>query len=79
MNIYTPDLLRVVRRGLAVKDRVDAAIDQCSVVLNLRDSIEEERARAENSTNERQRRIHAHRGASLGCVLPFHDVKFISP
>ena len=35
------DLLRVIRRGPTVKSIVDDAIDQCSEVYNLRDSIEE--------------------------------------
>ena len=45
-----------------VKQAVDDAIDQCSEVFNLRDSIEEARARAEEATDEGQRRLHAHRG-----------------
>ena len=61
------DLLRVTRRGFMVKDRVDAAIDQCALVWNLRDSIEEERARAVDSTDERRKRMHAQIGAWRIC------------
>jgi hypothetical protein len=56
------DLLRVIRKGPAVKDRVDAAIDQCSDVYNLRDYIEEARARAEQATSEHQKRMYAQKG-----------------
>ena len=57
-----PDLLRVIRKGPMVKQAVDDAIDQCAEVMNLRDSIEEARSRAEQAPDERQRRLHAHRG-----------------
>ena len=56
------DLLRVIRKGPMVKQAVDDAIDQCAEVMNLRDSIEEARSRAEQAPDERQRRLHAHRG-----------------
>lgn len=55
------DLLRVIRKGHRVKQAVDDAIDQCSEVFNLRDSIEEARSRAEQATDEQQRRTSAHR------------------
>ncbi|EIW57292.1 uncharacterized protein TRAVEDRAFT_59033 [Trametes versicolor FP-101664 SS1] len=55
------NLLRVIRKGHRVKQAVDDAIDQCSEVFNLRDSIEEARARAEQATDEQQRRTSAHR------------------
>ena len=48
-----------------VKHTVDDAIDQCAEVFNLRDSIEEARARAEQATDERQRKLHAHRGLQI--------------
>jgi hypothetical protein len=48
-----------------VKNIVDDAIDQCSTVFNLRDSIEESRNRAEQATDEKQKRIHAQKGLSL--------------
>lgn len=51
-----------MRRGPAVKNTVDDAIDQCAEVINLRDSIEEARARAEQATNEQQRKQYAHKG-----------------
>ena len=44
-----------------VKQAVDDAIDQCAVVLNLRDAIEDARARAEQAPDERTRRQYAHR------------------
>ncbi|KAL7279008.1 hypothetical protein ACG7TL_006840 [Trametes sanguinea] len=56
------NLLRVIRKGPMVKQAVDDAIDQCSEVFNLREAIEEARSRAEQAPDERQRRIHAHRG-----------------
>jgi len=56
------DLLRVIRKGPAVKAAVDDAIDQCAEVFNLRDSIEEARIRAEQVTDERQKRSFAQRG-----------------
>jgi hypothetical protein len=55
-------LLRVIRKGPAVKAAVDDAIDQCSEVLNLRDSIEEARIRAEQATDERTKRTFAQKG-----------------
>ena len=58
----SPDLLRVIRKGPAVKAAVDDAIDQCDEVLNLRDSIEEARIRAEQVTDEREKRSLAQRG-----------------
>lgn len=42
-------LLRVIRNGLEVKRTVDAAIDLCGSCLNLRDSIEEYRQKAEDA------------------------------
>lgn len=59
---YPLDLLRVIRKGSAVKAAVDDAIDQCAEVFNLRDSIEEARIRAEQVTDERQKRSFAQRG-----------------
>lgn len=41
---------------------MDDAIDQCAEVLNLRDSIEEARIRAEQVTDEREKRSLAQRG-----------------
>ncbi|KAK7031227.1 hypothetical protein VNI00_013643 [Paramarasmius palmivorus] len=53
------NLLRVIRGGLKVKSVVDAAIDQCAVVYNLRDSIEESRLQAEQASDDAARKIHA--------------------
>jgi hypothetical protein len=58
----SPDLLRVIRKGPAVKTAVDDAIDQCAEVFNLRDSIEEARIRAEQVTDEREKRSFAQKG-----------------
>lgn len=55
-------LLRIVRKGPAVKTAVDEAIDRCAVVFNLRDQIDVERLRAENTTDEKQKRVHATKG-----------------
>jgi hypothetical protein len=60
-NVYV-DLLRIVRKGPAVKNTVDEAIDRCAIVMNLRDSIEEERILAEQATEEKQKRIHVSKG-----------------
>ena len=59
---YHLDLLRVIRKGSAVKAAVDDAIDQCAEVFNLRDSIEEARIRAEQVKDERQKRSFAQKG-----------------
>lgn len=56
------NLLRVVRRGPAVKNTVDDAIDRCAIVYNVRESIEESRSRAEQAADEKQKRAHAQRG-----------------
>jgi hypothetical protein len=55
-------LLRVIRRGRAVKNAVDSAIDQCGEVENLRDSIEEARIRAEQTTDDAQKRALGQKG-----------------
>ena len=57
-------LLRVIPRGLEVKRAVDAAIDQCGGVTNLRHVIEDARTAAEKATgadreNHITRGIHA--------------------
>jgi hypothetical protein len=52
------DLLRVTRKGPAVKNAVDDAIDLCSSVINVRDLIEEARLRAEEAIDEKQKRMH---------------------
>ncbi|KAG1838839.1 inositol hexakisphosphate-domain-containing protein [Suillus tomentosus] len=56
------NLLRIVRKGPAVKNTVDEVIDRCAIVMNLRDSIEDERDLAEKATDEKQKRIHASKG-----------------
>ena len=62
-QMYSPlDLLRVIRKGPVVKAAVDDAIDQCAEVFNLRDSIEESRIRAEQATDEREKRSFAQKG-----------------
>ncbi|KAH9928428.1 inositol hexakisphosphate-domain-containing protein [Amylocystis lapponica] len=61
-SMFIEDLLRVIRKGPAIKCTVDDAIDQCSEVSNLRDAIEDARAGAEQATDERQRRQFAHKG-----------------
>lgn len=45
-----------------MKNAVDEAIDRSAAVLNLRDSIEEERVKAEQVTDEKQKRIHTSKG-----------------
>ncbi|KAF8734647.1 hypothetical protein AX14_003198 [Amanita brunnescens Koide BX004] len=56
------NLLRVVRKGPRVKNTVDDAIDQCAAVINLRNTIEETRVRAEQATNSSEQKLYAHRG-----------------
>ncbi|KAF7374402.1 hypothetical protein MSAN_00324300 [Mycena sanguinolenta] len=55
-------LLRVVRKGLTVKSTVDDAIDRADIVYNLRDAIEEARTRADQATDEKEKRKHAQKG-----------------
>lgn len=69
------DLLRVIRKGPAVKTAVDDAIDQCAEVFNLRDSIEEARIRAEQVSDEREKRSFAQRG--LLCPTPQRNIFLI--
>ena len=53
-------LLRVIPRGLEVKRIVDAAVDQCGSVTNIRDAIEDARQHAERAEGaERTRHIHS--------------------
>jgi hypothetical protein len=63
----SPDLLRVIRKGPAVKGAVDDAIDRCSTVLNLREAIDDSRIRAEEATDERQHRLHTSKGKVSLC------------
>ncbi|GLB40222.1 putative inositol hexakisphosphate [Lyophyllum shimeji] len=56
------NFLRVIRKGPTVKNIVDDAVDQCSAVFNLRDSIEEARINAEQATDEKQKRGFAQKG-----------------
>ncbi|KAF8825263.1 hypothetical protein HHX47_DHR7000589 [Lentinula edodes] len=53
------NLLRVFRGGITIKETVDNAVDQCAVVYNLRDSIEESRVQAEQAVDDKQKRAHA--------------------
>ncbi|KAJ7249237.1 inositol hexakisphosphate-domain-containing protein [Mycena haematopus] len=55
-------LLRVVRKGLTVKSIVDDAIDRADIVYNLRDAIEEARTRADQATDDKEKRKHAQKG-----------------
>ncbi|KAJ7707320.1 inositol hexakisphosphate-domain-containing protein [Mycena rosella] len=56
------NLLRVIRRGLTVKSTVDDAIDRADIVYNLRDAIEEARTRADQATDDKEKRKHAQKG-----------------
>jgi hypothetical protein len=56
------DLLRVIRKGRQVKDAVDEVIDQCGEVENLLDSIEHARVRADQSSNEGEKKELAQTG-----------------
>jgi hypothetical protein len=66
---YYEDLLRVIRKGPAVKNAVDEAIDQCGLVFNLRDSIEEARASAEQTTDQQSRRMFVQKGDTRVSLL----------
>lgn len=57
------NLLRIIRKGPAVKDSVDEAIDVCGEVENLRDAIEVVRLEADQVTNDWQKRELAQKGA----------------
>ncbi|EKM78648.1 hypothetical protein AGABI1DRAFT_100687 [Agaricus bisporus var. burnettii JB137-S8] len=56
------NLLRVIRKGPAVKSTVDDAIDQCSAFYNLRESIDILRVKSEEATEEGQRKEFAQKG-----------------
>ncbi|KAJ7471451.1 inositol hexakisphosphate-domain-containing protein [Mycena galericulata] len=56
------NLLRVIRRGLMVKSTVDDAIDRASIVYNIIDGIEEARTRADQATDDKEKRKHAQKG-----------------
>jgi hypothetical protein len=58
--------LRVIRKGRLVKDTVDEAIDRCGEVENLRDSIEDARVRAEESSNDWEKKEIAQNGKCIG-------------
>lgn len=45
-----------------MKSAVDDAIDQCSAVYNLRDSIEDARLKAEGATDEKEKRLYTAKG-----------------
>ena len=45
-----------------MKNAVDDAIDQCSTVHNLRNSIEEARLKTEEATDEKQKRLYTLKG-----------------
>lgn len=66
---HSPDLLRVIRKGPAVKRAVDDAIDRCSAVYNLREAIEESRVRAEEATDDKLIRLHTSKGMYTVCRL----------
>lgn len=61
-----------------MKSAVDDAIDKCAEVFNLRDAIEEARIRAEQSTDERQRRLHAQKGTCTFKVFTLRLLMFHS-
>ncbi|KXN91655.1 Paladin [Leucoagaricus sp. SymC.cos] len=56
------NLLRVIRKGPAVKNTVDDAIDQCSTVYNLRESIDLLRVKSEEATDDGQKKLYAQKG-----------------
>ncbi|KAJ7649811.1 inositol hexakisphosphate-domain-containing protein [Roridomyces roridus] len=56
------NLLRVIRKGLTVKGTVDEAIERASLVYDMIDSIEEARTRADQATDDKEKRKHAMKG-----------------
>ncbi|KZV73066.1 hypothetical protein PENSPDRAFT_575124 [Peniophora sp. CONT] len=56
------NVLRVVRKGPAIKNAVDEAIDQCGDVFNIRESIEEARIKSEQADDDRLKKVYAQRG-----------------
>lgn len=56
------NLLRVFRKGSAVKNSVDDAIDQCSAVYNLRETIDILRVKSEEATDDTQKKTYAQKG-----------------
>ncbi|KAI9192964.1 inositol hexakisphosphate-domain-containing protein [Polychytrium aggregatum] len=55
-------LLRVIRNGLECKAVVDNIVDNCGACLNMRDSIESWRLKAESADSEEQRRQAVRKG-----------------
>lgn len=51
-----------MRKGPAIKNAVDEAIDQCGQVFNIRDAIEEARIKSEQSGEDRLKKLYAQRG-----------------
>ncbi len=49
---------------------MDDAIDQCSAVYNLRDSIDVLRVRSEEATEEAQKKVYAQKGVVSIMFLP---------
>lgn len=62
---FSEDLLRVFRKGSAVKNLVDDAIDQCSAVYNLRETIDILRVKSEEATDDTQKKTYAQKGVCL--------------
>ncbi|KAJ6610725.1 inositol hexakisphosphate-domain-containing protein [Mycena sp. CBHHK59/15] len=56
------NLLRIIRKGPMVKSTVDDAIDCADIVYNLRDAIEEARTRADQATDDKEKRKHTQKG-----------------
>ncbi|TIC33606.1 hypothetical protein E3Q10_00674 [Wallemia mellicola] len=61
---YQPinNLLRVIRRGLEVKNIVDDAIDEAGDVYNCREAVEDARIKAEEATDETTKRQFIQKG-----------------
>ena len=68
-SLYSLGVLRVVRKGPAIKNEVDDAIDLCAEVFNLRDAIEESRVLCEQAMDEKQKKTLAAKGTCSGFKL----------
>lgn len=56
------NLLRVIRRGLEVKNTVDDAIDEAGDIYNLREAVDDARIRAVEETDEIRKRQYIQKG-----------------
>lgn len=56
------NLIRVIRNGREIKMHVDSAIQECSAIFNLLESIEDAREAAEEAEDEQTKKAKTRRG-----------------